>query len=174
MLSSLWGCGPEQSAYDRDQQQVLAQQAFFKAQIMPYIGSYYGLATSTAGLSYQVELNIGPNSTQAINSGTYQATNVSLLKGQWSVCKGSECFGPNKIDGNDVTDSEITSSSINTQLGEVTLVTTPLSTNCTTSNAQACAPATVVFHWNANDHTQIIGTFNSSAETNTTFVLTKE
>jgi len=160
-LSSLLGCGPEQSAADRDSAQLKAQIAADTAALQPFVGKYAGTITYDSGLSYQVVMNLGPNVDEPTNSGTLTHTVVPTIKGTFAQCLGDGCANP--AIGKILSDSsiQIVSAYLNAG-GELVLSTTQNTTNCSVGNAVLCSPFTISLNWNAN-HDGLTGTMGNSA-----------
>jgi len=151
------GCGPEQSAYDRDQQQIQNQYNALKSQLTPYVGKYKGTVTPTqGGDTLNVLLNLNPADIQTTNPSTLTNTKTPSLNGTLILCLSKDCGTGGE------TTIKIPSASYNPTNGTLSLQTTQNITNCSGASVMFCSNYTIDLLWTSGSYNALVGNMGNS------------
>jgi hypothetical protein len=154
------GCGPEQSADDRNQEQILTQYKQRQALLAPFEGNYKGTVTFTEGGDWlNVQLSLNQADAQVTNPGTLDTTKVPTLNGTLFVCTKSTNGDCSVVDQT----IQITNASYNISNGVLTLLTTQNITNCSGSSTTFCSAITINLNWNSGNLNALKGLMNNAA-----------
>jgi hypothetical protein len=139
LLVSLWGCGPEQTSADRDQQQADALAAQQKAQYDPYVGTYLGVTTLTTGQTRSTSVYLNPVVNPTPNIGRGDNTPLPGLQGALRFCLSSGCYDqdPNNEVGSKVI--ALTGANYDRNNKVMNIVSGTPSPTCVSSNGSDCS-----------------------------------
>jgi hypothetical protein len=101
-IVTLWGCGPQQSSTERDQQQVQAEYLRIQGFYKPFVGTYVGSATIN-GNPFEVSLYLEASDEIDSSVGTIKEQPVPSLKGQFLEClqdPNQPCFNVDPLNPN--------------------------------------------------------------------------
>jgi len=85
-IVSLWGCGPQQSSTERDEQQNQAEYDRVKGFYAPFAGTFIGTQTDITGQVKEVSLYLVQADEADSNVSRVQQTAVPSLRGQILTC----------------------------------------------------------------------------------------
>jgi len=157
-LLALWGCGPEESAYDRDQKTREAQLQQLKAQYLPFKGVYTGTLTYINGNIVQVSLNITNIEPLSNNVTTGSAIATPQVSGTFNTCLDKDCFLKNPTSISSSSPRLISQGSYDGLSGILTLNTVPPpNTPCNVLPEKNCAQDTITIWWASGDHSTLEG-----------------
>jgi len=171
---TLAGCGPEQSASDRDQEQADSQYMANKTLYDPFVGTFSGTVTYADGRTSEVALNLVGSDNLVSNPGRLENTKIPTLSGTLSFCLKAKCFS------SDVHDNSYADTSLVLNLGNYNRVTrlmtfnaTQNTTACTGAASANCSPYSIDMQWGSSDHSTLIGALKKAGAPDETMTLTR-
>ena len=105
----LWGCGPEQTTKDKEDQQMAVDAKATRDRLSPAVGVYVGTLTAIDGNVMSVRMTLGLVNIPYNNPARSDVTTIPALLGSMEQCMDAGCFDTPTTDQTSVFTFPVTS-----------------------------------------------------------------